>query len=132
MQIDFLTWCIAIKQRHQQPKWNLESKRNLKYIQNITTNYKIKIYLILLDTIMLRLCLPGYCSHFTKWNCIAKLLSLIKLYTVWGDKLYYELPWWLRRLRVHLQCRRTQFDPWVRNNLWRREWLPTPLSTRNL
>lgn len=27
---------------------------------------------------------------------------------------------------------RTQFDPWVRNNLWRREWLLTPLSTRNL
>ena len=36
------------------------------------------------------------------------------------------LPWWLRQLRICLQCRRPRFNPWVRKIPWRREWLPTP------
>ena len=37
------------------------------------------------------------------------------------------LPWWLRRLRIHLQCRgcrRQGFSPWVRKIHWRRAWRP--------
>ena len=29
--------------------------------------------------------------------------------------------------RIHPQCRRHGFDPWVRKIPWRREWLPTPV-----
>ena len=31
------------------------------------------------------------------------------------------LPWWLRQLRICLQCRRPRFDPWVLKIPWRRE-----------
>ena len=34
--------------------------------------------------------------------------------------------WWLRRWRIHLQCKRPRFDPWVGKIPWRREWQPTP------
>ena len=37
-----------------------------------------------------------------------------------------KLPWGLN-CRVHLQCRRRGFDPWVRKILWRRKWQPTPV-----
>ena len=37
------------------------------------------------------------------------------------------LPWWLRWQRICLQCRTSEFDPWVEKMLWRREWLPTPV-----
>ena len=37
------------------------------------------------------------------------------------------LPWWLRWLRVCLQCGRPGFHPWVRKIPWRREWQPTPV-----
>ena len=30
-------------------------------------------------------------------------------------------------VRIHLQCRRPQFDPWVRKICWRRDRLPTPV-----
>ena len=41
------------------------------------------------------------------------------------DKLHLN-PWWFRRWRIHLQCRRPRFCPWVGKIPWRREWLPTP------
>ena len=31
------------------------------------------------------------------------------------------VPWLLRQLRIHLQCQRPRFDPWVRKIPWRRE-----------
>ena len=37
------------------------------------------------------------------------------------------LPWWLRPSRIHLQCSRPGFDPWVGKIPWRREWQPTPV-----
>ena len=37
------------------------------------------------------------------------------------------LPSWLRWQRVHLQCRRPGFNPWVRKIPWGRERLPTPV-----
>ena len=39
----------------------------------------------------------------------------------------WRLPWWLRQLRICLECRRPGFDPWVSNIPWRREWQPTPV-----
>ena len=36
------------------------------------------------------------------------------------------LPWWLRQQRIHLQCRRPGFDPWIKKVPWRRAWQPTP------
>ena len=36
-------------------------------------------------------------------------------------------PWWLRQERIHLQCRRTGFNPCVEKIPWRREWQPTPV-----
>ena len=36
-------------------------------------------------------------------------------------------PWWLRRLRICLQCRRPGFNSWIGMILWRREWQPTPV-----
>ena len=34
---------------------------------------------------------------------------------------------WLRQWRIHPQCRRSGFSPWVGEIPWRREWLPTPV-----
>ena len=42
--------------------------------------------------------------------------------------LIYMVPWWLRWSRIHLQCRRPGFDPWVGKIPWRRERLPTILK----
>ena len=41
---------------------------------------------------------------------------------------YFQTSLVVRWERICLQCRRPWFDPWVRTILWRREWLPTPLS----
>ena len=30
-----------------------------------------------------------------------------------------------KKKKIHLQCRRPRFDPWVGKIPWRREWLPT-------
>ena len=40
---------------------------------------------------------------------------------------YWELPWWLRRSSVCLQCGRPGFDPWVGKIPWRRKWQSTPV-----
>ena len=42
------------------------------------------------------------------------------------------LPWWLswlkkKKKKIHLQCGRPGFDPWVGNIPWRKEQLPTPV-----
>ena len=34
---------------------------------------------------------------------------------------------WLNRWRIHLQCGRPDFDPWVEKIPWRRAWQPTPV-----
>ena len=38
-----------------------------------------------------------------------------------------QASWWLTWWRICLQCRRPEFNPWVRKIPWRREWLPTPV-----
>ena len=37
------------------------------------------------------------------------------------------LPCWLSWERIHWQCKRTGFDPWIGTIPWRRERLPTPV-----
>ena len=39
----------------------------------------------------------------------------------------HGLPLWLSWKRIHLQCRRPGFNPWVWKIPWRRERLPTPV-----
>ena len=39
----------------------------------------------------------------------------------------HRLPSYLSWQRIHLQCRRPQFDSWVRKIPWRRERLPIPV-----
>ena len=40
---------------------------------------------------------------------------------------HWGLPWWFRWYRIHLQCGRPGFDPWVGKIFWRREQLPNPV-----
>ena len=40
-----------------------------------------------------------------------------------SKKRQFFIRWW----RIHLQCRRHQFDPWVQKIPWIMEWLPTPV-----
>ena len=42
-------------------------------------------------------------------------------------ELVYGFPWWLRWLRICLQCGRPGFNPWVGKIPWGRKWLPTPI-----
>ena len=44
-----------------------------------------------------------------------------------SPSLLQGLPLWLSWWRIHLQCGRPGFDPWVGKIPWRREWLPTPV-----
>ena len=39
----------------------------------------------------------------------------------------WGLPWWLSWWKIHLQCGRPEFNPWVGKIPWRRERLPTPI-----
>ena len=36
------------------------------------------------------------------------------------------LPWWLSG-KESCQCKRREYDPWVRKISWRRKWQPTPV-----
>ena len=65
---------------------------------------------------------PGFpVLHHLLYICIYIPLYFI-LYTN-----TFIFPWWLRRLRICLQCRRSDFDPWVKKVTWRRAWQPTPV-----
>ena len=61
-------------------------------------------------------------------NIISIKLLVDKLSLMLNISIYclYWLPWWLSWYRIHLQCGRPGFDPWVGKILWRRERLPTP------
>ena len=41
---------------------------------------------------------------------------------------FLGLPLWLSWSRIHLQCGKPGFDPWVEKIPWRKERLPTPVS----
>ena len=54
---------------------------------------------------------------------LTSLTSCYKFYFIFKN-FYWSiigLPWWLRQKRIHPQCKRPGFDPWV----GRREWLST-------
>ena len=58
---------------------------------------------------------------------VSLLLSLARLISVF---VLAGFPWWLRGLRIHLQCKRHGrhgFNPWIRKILWRKQWQPTPV-----
>ena len=40
---------------------------------------------------------------------------------------YIGFSWWLRWKKIHLQCGRPGFDPWIGKIPWRREQLSTPV-----
>ena len=42
----------------------------------------------------------------------------------WGDRLVSR---WLSGKEPARQCKRCEFDPWVRKIPWRRKWQPTPV-----
>ena len=54
------------------------------------------------------------------------LCSLLRSSALLDFTYKWELPCWLRWLRICLQCRRPGFDPWVRKIPWRRKWQNTP------
>ena len=62
------------------------------------------------------------------WSIKSKCYKTLKL-----DNQNSCLPWvlglllWLSWWRIHLQCGRPGFDPWVGKLPWRRERLPTPV-----
>ena len=58
-------------------------------------------------------------SYSWRSFCVWLLLLNIMLVRV--------LPWWLRWLRICLQCRRPGSDPWVGKISWRRACQPTPI-----
>ena len=44
-----------------------------------------------------------------------------------GSPVLQQILYHLSHQGLYLQCRRLQFDPWVGEIPWRREWLPTPV-----
>ena len=52
-------------------------------------------------------------------------VSVLPLFVLFQEKARLSL--WLRWQRIHLQCRRPRFDPWVGKIPWRREWLSSPV-----
>ena len=55
---------------------------------------------------------------------------LSSLQTHWAIWIFLKvpgLPWWLKGLRICLQCGTPGFDPWVRKILWRRKWQLAPI-----
>ena len=57
-------------------------------------------------------------KHINMVFCLVRVRSIISM-TLEG------LHWWLRHLRICLQCRRPRFDSWVGKILWRRDRLRT-------
>ena len=57
-------------------------------------------------------------GHCQLWSCHVTLYSFS----------LKRLPWWLSWWRIHLQCRRPGFNPWVGKIPWRRERLPNQYS----
>ena len=76
-----------------------------------------------------------YIIQCISWvNCIY-IYFCVYMY-IWASLVcicIYGLPWWLRRWKTGLQCRRSGLSLWVGKILWRREWLLTSvfLSTES-
>ena len=67
--------------------------------------------------------------HFLPWMtyCVPEPLFGTRHRTACNrthSLILFGLPWWLRWLKIRLQCRRPGFDPWVGKIPWRRKWQP--------
>ena len=65
----------------------------------------------------------GEVQRWGGWVCSSAIWS--------GEWMSQFRPPWtslVTQQRIHLQCRRPRFYPWVGKIPWRREWLPTPVS----
>ena len=76
----------------------------------------------------------GVPSHLVKNKIIHIYMNVSSIHPhTHKKKKYYKyyiipgLPWYLSWQRIHLQCRRPQFNSWVRKIPWRRDRLPTPV-----
>ena len=66
------------------------------------------------------------CLYFVYLGCCCFVFEA----SLMAQQLVQELPWWLSRWRICLQCRRCRrhgFDPWVRKIPWRRAWQHIPV-----
>ena len=62
-----------------------------------------------------------------KWEALDIQLRLALRDILNLTKIVGGFPWWVRQLRIRLQCGRPGFDPLVGNIPWRRAWQPTPV-----
>ena len=46
--------------------------------------------------------------------------------------IFVGLPWWLSGKESICQCKKHEFDPWVRNILWRRKWRHSSIFAREI
>ena len=60
---------------------------------------------------------------YTTYKCSCSF----PLWFITGYWISIPVLWWLRWLRLRLQCGRPGFSPWVGQIPWRRERLPTPV-----
>ena len=74
------------------------------------------------------------CDGVQSLLSISKLTTCSCLLCKWISELLIRvtillgLPRWLSGKESICQCRRPDFDPWVKKIPWRREWQPTPVS----
>ena len=70
----------------------------------------------------------GFFTTSTTWETQESKQSLILFlsFSHWGV-VALGLPWRCRGKEPSCQCRRHQFNLWVRNIPWRRKWQPTPV-----
>ena len=68
------------------------------------------------------------CSFIPPCNPLPSLAAKFPVYFLEAFTFVdYFFPWWVRWLRICLQCRRPRFDPWIRKIPWRREWQSSPV-----
>ena len=64
--------------------------------------------------------MAGHIGFMTDYSLLTGLLGKTSQHFGKGtNKQYFTF--------IHLQCRRPQFDSWVKKICWRRGWLPTPV-----
>ena len=64
------------------------------------------------------------------WSNLARTCTQLHImYFIFMSLVAYifGFPWWFSGKEFACQCRRWQFDPWVRKIPWRRKWQPTPV-----
>ena len=62
-----------------------------------------------------------FLSIWSLWNTVSVVVLICISFMTNG------FPWWLRWVRICLQCRRPGYFPWLEKIPWRRRWQPTPV-----